>query len=374
MPEPYIQLREIDRRVADFDSREAALEQERKALENRLQSIELVKDLNADKVKALQDELAEVNTRIAAVNGLQREVEGHKAELERQLALLSKKIDAAVAREVAKLGDRSQRVKQLMELKFRNEYGVKYAATKTRYLRLITKLEPRANQLGFYARKLKARADAVTKMIQAWNLQQPINQPNDRSALAPVNDPKQVANRLATLRMKQAELSNERSAFNSREGKGGEKAKLRLQGDLLDRMNAVLRTKGFVDPIEVLERTAKSLPDLSGTALTFLMKVARANRASLLQTLDVHDIVRVKAFEGDASPHLSTLVDAFCDQLKLAISTHDAVEDAVQWWKTRPAANTQLAALDAQLSSRLKFRFRRAYSEAVGLWIKQNLD
>lgn len=115
MPEPYIQLREIDRRVADFDSREAALEQERKALENRLQSIELVKDLNADKVKALQDELAEVNTRIAAVNGLQREVEGHKAELERQLALLSKKIDAAVAREVAKLGDRSQRVKQLMD-------------------------------------------------------------------------------------------------------------------------------------------------------------------------------------------------------------------------------------------------------------------
>ena len=84
--------------------------------------------------------------------------------------------------------------------------------------------------------------------------------------------------------------------------------------------------------------------------------------------------MRVKAFEGDASPHLSALIDAFCDQLKLAISAHDAVDDAVQWWKTRPAANTQLAALDAQLSSRLKFRFRRAYSEAVGLWIKQNLD
>ena len=67
MPEPYIQLREIDRRVADFDARDAAIEQERKALENRLQSIELVKDLNADKVRALNEELVEVNKRIASI-------------------------------------------------------------------------------------------------------------------------------------------------------------------------------------------------------------------------------------------------------------------------------------------------------------------
>lgn len=373
MPEPYIQLREIDRRVADFDSRDAAIEQERKALENRLQSIELVKDLNADKVKALNEELAEVNKRIASINELQREVDAHKTELERQLALLAKKINSAVDRELAKR-DAAPRVKQLLEIQLRKAYGNKYSATKSRYERMIAKLEPRANQLGFYARKLKARADAVLKLIQAWNMQQPVAQPNDRSALAPANDPAQVANRLARLREQQAKLAKERSAFNSREGKAGEKAKLRLQGDLLDKVNAALRARGFVDPIEVLERVAKSLPDLSGTGLTFLLKIARINRAALLPSIDPHDIVRVKVFDGDASPKLSVLIDRFCDELKSAIGSHDAVEDAVVWWKTRQAANTQLAALDAQLSSRLKFRFRRAYSDAVGLWIKQNLD
>jgi hypothetical protein len=374
MPEPYIQLREIDRRVADFDSRDAAIEQERKALENRLQSIELVKDLNADKVKALNEELSEVNKRISSINELQREVDAHKTELERQLALLAKKINTAVARELAKRGDVAPRVKQLIEIQLRKAYGNKYSATKTRYEQMIAKLEPRANQLGFYARKLKARADAVLKLIQAWNMQQPIAQPNDRSALAPANDPAHVADRLARLREQQAKLAKERSAFNSREGKTGDKAKLRLQSDLLDKVNAALRARGFVDPIEVLERTAKSLPDLSGTGLTFLLKTARINRAALLPSLDPHDIVRVKVFEGDASPKLSALVDHFCDELKNAIGSHDAVEDAVIWWKTRQAANTQLAALDAQLSSRLKFRFRRAYSDAVGLWIKKNLE
>lgn len=374
MPEPYIQLREIDRRVADFDARDAAIEQERKALENRLQSIELVKDLNADKVRALNEELAEVNKRIASITALQQEVDAHKTELERQLALLAKKINAAVERDLAKRGDLAPRVKQLLEIQFRKNYGNKYSATKTRYERMIAKLEPRANQLGFYARKLKSRADAVLKLIQAWNLQQPIAQPNDRSALTPAHDPAQVANRLAQLRERQAQLAKERSTFNSREGKAGEKAKLRLQGDLLDKVNATLRARGFVDPIEILERTAKSLPDLSGTALTFLLKIARVNRAALLPALDPHDIVRVKVFEGDASPKLSVLIDRFCDELKNVIGSHDAIEDAVTWWKTRQAANSQLAVLDAQLSSRLKFRFRRAYSEAVGLWIKQNLE
>jgi hypothetical protein len=376
MPEPYIQLREIDRRIADFDSREDALKQERQGLERRLQSIELVKNLDTDKVKALTEELASVNTKIAKINELTREVDATRAEYKKQLDLIPAKISKAVAKQLVSLGDIGLNRLSLADIQLRKHYKAKFAQTKIVYEKQLDSLAARAGQLAFHVEKLQNRANAVKRLIEAWHAQQPVAQPNDRSQLMPTSNPQQVAQRLAALKAREAELAKERGTFNSRDGKTGDKAKLRLQGDLLDRVNAALRAKGFVDPIDALERVLKSIghAEIPGTAMTFLLRIARSNRAKLLPTLDPHDIVRVKAFEGDAAPALSVLIDKFCNELQDVLRDNDSVSDAVRWWKTRAAANVQLAALDAQLSSKLKFRFRRAFSDAVGLWIKQNLD
>lgn len=374
MPEPYIQLREIDRKIADFNSKEVDIKQQEDALRRRLQDIELAKSLTPERSKVMSAELAGIQQKLVSMTALLNEVNSYQEELEKQLRLIPAKIDKAIKLKLSKHPGLSDKQRGLAEIQLRKRYELQFQASKINYNAKLFELRQKAGLLHTATSKLSEKATVLKRMLDAGRAQAPVFQPNTRDPLVPSTNPASVETRLKQLESDKAKLNRERAQFNSRDGKDGFKAKLRLQSNIMDKVNNALRSVGFVDPLSPLERTAKSIAELEGTERTFLLRQARDNKHKLMSAPDVYDLVRHKIFDGDASHALLSEIDKITDALAALIESREAQTSAAIWWKSHALAKPHLTNISALLSAKLRFRFRGSYKTDLDSWIKTNLS
>lgn len=358
--DPFIQFKEVDRSISDFDRREQELTEKMQTLNRRLQDAELAK--TGKNPKQIAAEIEALGKQRLSISNLLKESEKQLKALKAKVEDMPDRVDEVVTRKIERdHSDKHDRVKKLLALKYRAEAIKQLSKSQSLYGSKIAELEPRVRELAATNSKIEQRIATLSRVKDAV-LRQSANP----------TSVDEIGKTFVGLDAEHDRLKQERSTFNRNDGKDGQKAKMRLQSEMIDKTNTALRESGFVDTLASIERTFKSLSsDIKGTEFTFIMRVASANKASILQAASPQDSVRLQIVEGDASASLNAEVDKISSALDEALNI--SFELAVSWWKDQKAARMHVDSLHSLLVTKFKYRFRRIWKEDLAQWIRKNL-
>jgi chromosome segregation ATPase len=360
MSDPFIQFREVDRQIADFDRREAQLTEEMQRLQRQLRDRELAK-APADP-KQLDEDLKSLHTTHSNVLETLKLARREQSKLQRQIDAIPSKVDERVAKHLERdYANKPESVRKLATVKLRAEISSQLEQSRIAYQERYDVLSSKTDALDAETKTLERRIATLEKVSQAVKSQR--SNPTDLDT---------IQKSFKDIDRKHLSLEQERSVFNRNEGKTGEKAKMRLQSEMMDRVNVALRAHGFVDTISVVEQVAKSITELDGPERTYLYKTAVGNKFSLLNAVSPHDTVRFLITEGDVSHGLSEEIDKIVSALDQAVESNK--DEAARWWKTGAFAKPHLDKIHGLLVTKFKNRFRRTWREALAQWIKKELS
>ena len=267
-----------------------------------------------------------------------------------------------VARHLEKdYANKPEAARKLAAVKLRHEIGVQLEKSRLAYQARYDRLSSKASELADEARTLARRIETLEKVLKAHRTQS--QNPTDLGT---------VQKTFKQLTEQHDRLARERSAFNRNEGKTGQKAKMRLQSELMDKVNAALRTHGFVDTLSTIEQVLKSIAEFDGTERTYLAKTATAFKGEILSAAEPQDAVRGLVVEGDLSPELARETDKIVVALDRAVESNKAY--AATWWRTGKDAKPHLDKIHGLLVTKFKNRFRHAWREDLRLWAKKELS
>jgi hypothetical protein len=357
--DPYIAFREVDRQISDFDRREHELADQMKALLRRVQDSELAKT-NVD-LKQIASDLVELKKTAAALKPLLDEANKQRRTLQGKISSMPLQVERVVKEKVERdHSDKHPRVQALMMIKLKSEAEKRLRASMKVYQTRLDQISVKAGDLSSYFTDIVKRISVLERVKEA----------KIKQARNPT-DPTAIKQKVLELEKQKQELQQERSQFNRNEGTSGQKSKMRLQSQLIDQVNDVLRKTGFIDLLSPIEKVAKGLTDIEGTERTFISKVAMADRLKLMEGVSPQDLIRSKVIDGDASPELNAEIDKISDNLAGLVDKANKL--AEYWWKTPQAGNKHIEQLHGVLVTKFKYRFRRIFKEDLDAWIKKNI-
>jgi hypothetical protein len=360
MPDLFIQFHEIDKQIADFDRRENKLTQDMKMLDRRLRDHELAKAMTDP--KQLESDLVLLRMTYSSASETLKQAEKDQVKLLRAIESIPVKVEERVARHLENdYANKPEGARKLAAVKLKHEISAQLAKSQIAYQTRYDRLSVKADELADEARNLARRIETLEKVLNAYQAQS-IN-PTDINT---------VQKTFKQLTEQHDQLARERSVFNRNDGKTGQKAKMRLQSELMDKVNVALRTHGFVDTLSTIEYVLKGITELDGTERTYLAKTTIAFKGEILSAAEPQDAVRGLVVEGDLSPELARETDKIVTTLDQAVESNKAY--AAIWWRTGREAKLHLDKIHGLLVTKFKNRFRRAWREDLRLWIKKELS